>query len=72
VIPDLDFRRESARMLAALTRVLGLPNLALAEDVVQDEEAARSFAEAEGRARNPAEAKLFASLQSECRKPQER
>lgn len=36
MIPDLDFRRESARMLAALTRVLGLPNLALAEDVVQD------------------------------------
>jgi RNA polymerase sigma factor (sigma-70 family) len=36
VIPDLDFRRESARMLAALARVLGLHNLALAEDVVQD------------------------------------
>ena len=36
MIPDLDFRRESARMLAALTRVLGLRNLALAEDVVQD------------------------------------
>ncbi len=36
------------------------------------DEAARSFAEAEGRARNPAEAKLFASLRSECRKPQER
>ena len=33
---ELDFRRESARMLAALTRVLGLHNLALAEDVVQD------------------------------------
>jgi RNA polymerase sigma-70 factor (ECF subfamily) len=32
----LDFRRESARMLAALTRILGLHNLALAEDVVQD------------------------------------
>jgi RNA polymerase sigma-70 factor (ECF subfamily) len=36
VTPDLDFRRESARMLAALTRVLGLHNLAMAEDVVQD------------------------------------
>jgi len=36
VIAELDFRRESARMLAALTRVLGLHNLALAEDVVQD------------------------------------
>jgi len=32
----VDFRRESARMLAALTRILGLHNLALAEDVVQD------------------------------------
>jgi len=36
VTPELDFRRESARMLAALARVLGLHNLALAEDVVQD------------------------------------
>jgi RNA polymerase sigma-70 factor (ECF subfamily) len=34
--PGLDFRRESARMLAALTRILGMHNLALAEDVVQD------------------------------------
>ena len=36
---DLDahfFRRESARMLAALTRVFGVHQLALAEDVVQD------------------------------------
>jgi RNA polymerase sigma factor (sigma-70 family) len=30
------FRRESGRMLAALTRVFGIHNLALAEDVVQD------------------------------------
>jgi RNA polymerase sigma-70 factor (ECF subfamily) len=30
------FRRESARMIAALTRVFGVHNLALAEDVVQD------------------------------------
>src|SRR5262249_19388891 len=30
------FRRESGRMVAALTRVFGLHNLALAEDVVQD------------------------------------
>jgi RNA polymerase sigma factor (sigma-70 family) len=30
------FRRESARMVSALTRVFGLENLALAEDVVQD------------------------------------
>ena len=30
------FRRESARMVAALTRVFGVHNLALAEDVVQD------------------------------------
>ena len=36
MIPELDFRRESARMLAALTRLLGLHNLAMAEDVVQD------------------------------------
>lgn len=33
---ELDFRRESARMTAALTRVLGLHNLSMAEDVVQD------------------------------------
>src|SRR5215813_7448311 len=30
------FRRESGRMIAALTRVFGIHNLALAEDVVQD------------------------------------
>jgi RNA polymerase sigma-70 factor (ECF subfamily) len=30
------FRRESARLLAALVRVFGVENLALAEDVVQD------------------------------------
>jgi RNA polymerase sigma-70 factor (ECF subfamily) len=30
------FRRESSRMVAALTRIFGLHNLALAEDVVQD------------------------------------
>ncbi len=30
------FRHESARMIAALTRVFGVHNLALAEDVVQD------------------------------------
>jgi RNA polymerase sigma factor (sigma-70 family) len=36
VTTELDFRRESARMLAALTRILGLHNLALAEDAVQD------------------------------------
>jgi RNA polymerase sigma-70 factor (ECF subfamily) len=30
------FRRESARIIAALTRVFGMHNLALAEDVVQD------------------------------------
>jgi RNA polymerase sigma factor (sigma-70 family) len=30
------FRRESARLVAALTRVFGVHNLALAEDVVQD------------------------------------
>src|SRR3989449_7072728 len=36
---DLDehlFRRESGRMIAALTRIFGVHNLALAEDVVQD------------------------------------
>jgi len=33
---SVDFRRESARMLAALTRILGMHNLALAEDVTQD------------------------------------
>jgi RNA polymerase sigma factor (sigma-70 family) len=30
------FRREAGRMIAALTRIFGLHNLALAEDVVQD------------------------------------
>ena len=30
------FRREAGRMVAALTRVFGIHNLALAEDVVQD------------------------------------
>jgi len=30
------FRRDSGRMVAALTRIFGLENLALAEDVVQD------------------------------------
>jgi len=38
VIESLDhlFRRESGRMISALTRVFGVHNLALAEDVVQD------------------------------------
>jgi RNA polymerase sigma-70 factor (ECF subfamily) len=36
VIADHLFRRESGRMVAALTRVFGVHNLALAEDVVQD------------------------------------
>src|SRR5260370_7292631 len=30
------FRRESGRLVAALTRIFGVQNLALAEDVVQD------------------------------------
>src|SRR5207249_3405502 len=30
------FRRESGRMVAALTRIFGMHNLALAEDVVQE------------------------------------
>jgi predicted RNA polymerase sigma factor len=38
------FRRESARLLAALTRIFGVANLALAEDVVQETLAA-AFAE---------------------------
>src|SRR6516165_10925581 len=33
---DHVFRRESGRIIAALTRVFGVHNLALAEDVVQD------------------------------------
>lgn len=33
---DAFFRHESARLLAALTRVFGMQNLALAEDVVQE------------------------------------
>jgi RNA polymerase sigma factor (sigma-70 family) len=33
---DYLFRRESGRMVAALTRIFGVHNLALAEDVVQD------------------------------------
>ena len=38
-MPELEanfFRRESGRMVAALTRIFGVHNLALAEDVVQD------------------------------------
>ena len=35
-IDDHLFRRESGRLLAALTRVFGVQNLALGEDVVQD------------------------------------
>jgi RNA polymerase sigma factor (sigma-70 family) len=35
-IDDHLFRREAGRMVAALTRVFGVHNLALAEDVVQD------------------------------------
>src|SRR5713101_3603382 len=30
------FRRESGRMVAALTRIFGIQNLAMAEDAVQD------------------------------------
>src|SRR5262249_37933891 len=36
VISDHFFRRESGRMVAALTRIFGVHNLALAEDVVQE------------------------------------
>jgi predicted RNA polymerase sigma factor len=35
-LDDTFFRREAARLLAALVRVFGVENLALAEDVVQD------------------------------------
>ena len=38
-VPELDehlFRREAGRMVAALTRIFGVHNLAMAEDVVQD------------------------------------
>jgi RNA polymerase sigma factor (sigma-70 family) len=35
-LSDHLFRRESARMVAVLTRIFGVQNLALAEDVVQD------------------------------------
>ena len=35
-LTDHLFRRESGRMVAALTRIFGVHNLALAEDVVQD------------------------------------
>jgi predicted RNA polymerase sigma factor len=33
---DLLFRREAGRMVATLTRIFGVHNLTLAEDVVQD------------------------------------
>src|SRR5215510_7185702 len=33
---DYLFRHESGRMIAALTRIFGVHNLSLAEDVVQD------------------------------------
>src|SRR5271156_2704521 len=35
-LSDHLFRRESARLVATLTRIFGVHNLALAEDVVQD------------------------------------
>src|SRR4051794_7699441 len=35
-VVELVFRREAGRMLAALARVLGLHNLEVAEDVVQE------------------------------------
>jgi RNA polymerase sigma-70 factor (ECF subfamily) len=35
-LPEHLFRRESGRLVAALTRIFGVHNLALAEDVVQD------------------------------------
>src|SRR5271157_5998944 len=35
-LEDHLFRRESGRMVATLTRIFGIHNLALAEDVVQD------------------------------------
>src|SRR5262249_38538304 len=35
-LDDRFFRRESGRLLAALTRIFGVQNIALAEDVVQD------------------------------------
>src|SRR5271166_4835669 len=34
--PDFLFRREAGRMVATLSRVFGVHNIALAEDVVQD------------------------------------
>src|SRR5258706_9656896 len=36
VLDDAMFRRESSRLVSALTRLLGPRNVALAEDVVQD------------------------------------
>lgn len=33
---DLFFRREAGRLVSALTRIFGVHNVALAEDVVQD------------------------------------
>jgi hypothetical protein len=44
-VSELDehfFRRESGRMIAALTRIFGVHNLALAQDVAQDAGAGRS------------------------------
>ena len=35
-LSDHLFRQEAGRMVATLTRIFGLQNLALAEDVVQD------------------------------------
>lgn len=35
-LPEHLFRREASRLIAALTRIFGVHNLALAEDVVQD------------------------------------
>lgn len=55
---DLDeqlFRRESGRLVSALTRIFGVHNLALAEDVVQDAFVrAMEVWEVRGRPENPA------------------
>lgn len=58
--PDLEahlFRREWGRMVAALTRIFGVHNLALAEDVVQD-----AFC----RARNDAERRFIEKRPRGC------
>lgn len=55
MLDDAFFRRESARLVSALTRIFGVQHLAMAEDVVQDACArAHALWQTQGEPENPA------------------